>query len=472
MKQLLTLYRQFSGHDPDRMELIPLSVSARKYYRIFDGDKTVIGTYSPDFKETKAFVTFSAHFLKKGISVPEVYAISDDKLFYLQEDLGGSSMHDLVMGLKIEERFSDMSPYYKKAIDQLIKLQLEGHEGVDYSVCVPRQKFDKQSILWDLNHFKYYFLKFSGITFDEQKLEEAFLDFADRLSALDMESFMFRDFQTRNIMLKDDELTFIDFQGGRQGPLQYDLASLVFEARVDMDMDLRSELVKYYMDSLEKYRKINRKQFKEEFYQVAIIRILQALGAYGLRGTIEKNVIFLQSIPIGLKNLHCVLRNIDVLSLPPYLSEILHQLADKKMDYPQTPGAFDGLSLTITSFSYRKNIPDDITGNGGGFVFDCRFIHNPGRYEEYRDFTGLDSEIHEFFKEKSSMDEFLDQVTKQINDAVGSYKELGYKNLMISFGCTGGKHRSVYATKMISERFRNEKDIRVIESHRELGLKF
>ena len=252
MDQLLTLYRQFAGHDPDRMEFIPVSVSARKYYRIFDGDKTLIGTFSPDINETKAFATFSAHFLKKGISVPEVYAISDDNLFYLQEDLGESSMHDLAMKFRSEERLSDMAPHYKKAIDQLIKLQLEGHEGADYSVCVHRQKFDRQSILWDLNHFKYYFLKLSGITFDEQKLEEAFLDFTDRLSRVNIESFMFRDFQTRSIMLKDDELIFIDFQSGRQGPLQYDLASLVFEARVDMDLELRKELVNYYIDSLDR----------------------------------------------------------------------------------------------------------------------------------------------------------------------------------------------------------------------------
>lgn len=307
---------------------------------------------------------------------------------------------------------------------------------------------------------------------DEQKLEDAFSEFTDHLTEIDKESFMFRDFQTRNIMLKDNELYFIDFQGGRQGALQYDLASLVFEARVDMGLDLRSELVKYYLTSLSKYRKVDKRKFREEFYMLAIIRILQVLGTYGLRGSIEKNVIFLQSIPIGLKNLHCVLRNIDKGTLPPYLSEVLHALADKKMEYASAPAEYDGLTLTITSFSYRKNYPDDITGNGGGFVYDCRFIDNPHRYKELRDFSGLDSEIDDFFIDKDSMKNFLDQVYEQVGVAVESYIQLGYKNLMVSFGCTGGRHRSVYATKMISERFRSFEGIRVLESHRELGLKF
>ncbi len=472
MEELLRLYKKYSGREADRIEHIPRSVSSRKYYRIFSGDQTLIGTYSPNVLETTAFVTFASHFREKGLNVPEVFIVSEDKLYYLQEDLGDQSMHDLVMKQKQEGKLSDISAYYKKAIDQLIELQLEGHEGANYSICVPRPEFDRQSILWDLNHFKYYFLKMSGIEIDEQKLEEAFIDFADRLSGIENESFMFRDFQTRNIMLRDDELYFIDFQGGRQGPLQYDLASLVFEARVDMDLEFRSTLVKYYLDTISKRKDIDRNKFKEEFYQLAVIRILQALGAYGLRGIIEKNVIFLQSIPVGLKNLHCVLRNIDTESLPTYLSEILHQLADKKMEYPSPPGAFDGVTLSITSFSYRKNLPDDITGNGGGFVYDCRFLDNPYWHEELKEFTGLDKEIHDFFKKNERMDVFLDQVDSQISDAVGSYQKSGYKNLMISFGCTGGKHRSVYAARMISERFREREGVKVIEAHRELGLKF
>lgn len=472
MKEILQLYTLYAGAEADRIEHIPRSVSSRKYFRIFHGDQTFIGTYSPDIKETKAFVTFAKHFKDKGISVPEVYAVSEDQLYYLQEDLGDRSLHDLLMETKKEGVLAEAMDYYIQAIDQLIKLQKEGHEGADYSVCVPREVFDRQSILWDLNHFKYYFLKMSGLPFDEQKLEEAFSVLADNISGISNESFMFRDFQSRNIMLKDDKLYFIDFQGGRRGPLHYDLASLVFEARIDMDVELRSELVHYYMDALGMKRKADRDSFLQEFYQVAIIRILQALGAYGLRGSIEKNVIFLQSIPIGLKNLHCVLRNVGDDTLPEYLTEILRQLADKKMDYPQPPDPFDGLTLSLTSFSYRKNIPDDINGNGGGFVFDCRFLDNPHWDEKLKHFTGLDSEIDLFFKERGNMDKFIDQVYAQLSDAVSSYTKLGYRNLMVSFGCTGGKHRSVYATRRISELFREVDGVKVIETHRELGLKF
>ncbi len=472
MKEILQLFKQYTGAEADRIEHIPRSVSARKYFRIFHGEETFIGTYSPDIKETNAFVTFARHFKGKGINVPEIFAVSEDRLYYLQEDLGDRSLHDLVMDIKKEGVIAEAMDYYTQAIDQLVTMQKGGHEGADYSICVPRPAFDRQAILWDLNHFKYYFLKMSGVPFDEQKLEDAFSELADSISGMDSESFMFRDFQTRNIMLKDEQLYFIDFQGGRKGPLHYDLASLVFEARVDMDVEMRSELVHYYMDAIGLKRRADRDLFLQEFYQVAIIRILQALGAYGLRGSIEKNVIFLQSIPIGLKNLHCVLRNVGDDTLPGYLSEILHQLADKKMEYPQPPESFDGLTLSITSFSYRKNIPDDINGNGGGFVFDCRFLDNPHWDEKLKHFNGLDIEIDLFFKERGNMDKFIDQVFAQLSDAARSYKKLGYKNLMVSFGCTGGKHRSVYATRRISDLFREVEDVKVIEKHRELGLNF
>lgn len=472
MKQILQLYKEFAGKEADRIDLIPRSVSSRKYFRIFHGDRTFIGTYSPDTRETTAFVTFARHFKGQGLNVPEVHTVSDDLLYYIQEDLGDVTLHDLLMKVKQDGMLADAKDYYLKTIDHLIKLQRDGHTGADYSVCVPRPVFDRQSILWDLNHFKYYFLKTSGLPFDEQELEDDFAELADSIAAIPNDCFMFRDFQSRNIMLREDELYFIDFQGGRKGPPQYDLASLVFEARVDMDVELRKELVKYYLDSIGLENKSDRDQFRKNFYRVAIIRILQALGAYGLRGSIEKNVIFMQSIPIGLKNLHCVLRNAGPDDLPLYLRKVLLELADKKMEYPQVPPPFEGVTLSITSFSYRKSIPDDITGNGGGFVFDCRFLDNPHHNLELRPMTGLDSVIEHFFKETGNMEKFVEQVYAQLSDAVTSYKERGYKNLMVSFGCTGGRHRSVYAARRIADFFREVEGVKVIEQHRELGLKF
>jgi aminoglycoside/choline kinase family phosphotransferase len=472
MEGLIKLYTSQYGNPPERIEEIPLAVSTRRYFRLHGHDTTIVGTYSPDIRETIAFTSFATHFRTKGIQVPEIICVSDDHECYLQSDLGDQRMHELVVSRPSKElRDSDLANY-KLAIDQLVKLQIEGYEGLDFSISVPRPAFDHQSVMWDLNHFKYYFLKPLGIAFDENELEEAFKDYANYLSQLPNDGFMFRDFQTRNIMMLEGRTWFIDFQGGRKGPLQYDLASLVFEAKAGLSYIDRDKLINYYISVLAKYRTIDQLQFKREFYIVALIRILQVLGTYGLRGVVEKKAVFLQSTPNGLKNLDFLLKNLEDSPIRKDFRSVLKQVVGCIGAFQSLPDKFEGLTVRVTSFSYRKPLPDDISGNGGGFVYDCRFLHNPGLYEDLKHMTGLDTEIQDFLQNKSEAPAYIESIKGQLNSVIAEYKSRNYDNLMVSFGCTGGRHRSVYSARMITDWLRKQEGIRVLEVHREIGKEF
>lgn len=470
MEGIIDLYVNHFGGRPQTIAEIPCAVSTRRYFRLSDGNSTVIGTYSPDVKETIAFTTFSSHFRKKGLAVPEVLAVSADKRYYLQQDLGNSRFHEMITAGGANENSAEIMNMYLASIDQLVKLQIEGDEGLDYSVSVPRAAFDRQSVLWDLNHFKYYFLKPLGLPFDENLLEEAFIQFADYIAALPLQGFMFRDFQSRNIMIVEDRPWFIDFQGGRKGPLQYDLASLVFESKAGLSEENRMKIIEYYLKKINDYRPVDSEQFKKDFYAVALVRMLQVLGAYGLRGNIEKKAVFLQSIPGGLNNLELLLKGIDRAVVPEPLFEILIRVAGSKNAFRNPPEPFDGLTITITSFSYRKPLPDDLSGNGGGFVYDCRFLNNPGRIDQYKEQTGLDEEVRLFLKTRSDADEFVNSIKDQLQSAIAVYKGRNFRHLMVSFGCTGGRHRSVYVARAISDWCRRQGGVRVFEIHREIGV--
>ncbi len=472
MKELLNLYAEHYRHPPQRLEEIPRSVSARRYYRMFGEGGTVIGTWSPDINETEAFVHFTEHFRSAGVQVPEVFVVSNDRKFYLQEDLGDQRLHELVVARNEDELGPDLVERYRQSLEELLKLQLKGGQDVDYSLCVPRPAFDAQSVLWDLNHFKYYFLKLSGVPFDEQKLESEFQAFATHIESLPLQGFMFRDFQTRNIMIRDGKPWLIDYQGGRRGPLQYDLASLVYESKAGLTSADREKLVGYYIENLAGYLDVNREEFMADFYTVALVRSLQVLGAYGLRGIVEKKAVFLQSIPAGLGNMGEILGKVDKKIVGEYLHGLLNELVGTRDRYREMPPVADMLTLTIFSFSYRKPLPDDLSGNGGGYVYDCRWIKNPGLLDEYRLQTGLDEGVVEYLEADPGVKKFSDSIRKQLLEAITVYKERAYRHLMVSFGCTGGRHRSVYLAHEIAAWARNQEGVRVLEIHRELGKEY
>ncbi len=471
MKELINLCRAYTGVMPDKVEFIPQSVSLRQYFRIYKRNATVIGTYSPDEKETIAFKTYSDHFRVHELNVPEVYAVSEDQKFYLQTDLGDSRLFDLLVSRPGKEIDDKIIAIYREAIAQLTRMQVVGDQGLDYSVAVPRSAFDYQSVKWDLQYFKYYFLKPSGIPFDEQKLEEAFDNLAGYIAGIEIQGFMFRDFQSRNIMVRNDEPWLIDFQGGRRGPLQYDLTSLVYESRVELCDADRERLISCYLENLSDYTTFNKAAFMTGFYPVALARILQALGAYGLRGNIEKRGTFLQSIPAGLRNLGEVLKKTGAGLITDYLRVILQELILTAERYPMLPEHFNGLTVTIHSFSYRRPLPDDITGNGGGFVYDCRFLANPGLCDEFKSLNGFDREVIRYLDDDPGVPAFFESIKMQLSASIQRYKELGYTNLMVSFGCTGGRHRSVYMAHAVASWCRTMNGVRVFEHHRELGKK-
>lgn len=469
MQEIIQLYHELTGDTPDRVVEIPGAVSARRYFRLFKGTQTMIGTFSPDSRETKAFLEFAEKFSSLGIHVPDVYAASADHHFYLQTDLGDQRMHELVAGRNTKELGQDLMGYYAAAIRELVRMQFLAHEKIDYSVCVPRQYFDRQSVIWDLNHFKYYFLKTSGIPFDEQFLEDAFQQFADQFDRMEATYFMFRDFQTRNIMIHEDTAWLIDFQGGRKGPVQYDLASLVYESKAALTPEDRSRIIEIYIHTAAAFSHMDTDLFMEGFYQAALIRILQALGAYGLRGMVEKKAVFLQSIPAGLENLGEVLEKVAGNAIHGYFRKLLEKLVGTKDTYRILPESFEGLTITLYSFSYRKPLPDDLAGNGGGFVYDCRFLTNPGKCEELKMLNGLDTAVQEFMEKDPEVGLFLDSVKNQAGAAIRTYMNRGYRNLMFSFGCTGGQHRSVYVSHRFATWCRSLQGVRTIEIHRELG---
>ena len=469
--QLISLFETHFKEEVNLFEQLPASGSYREYARIKSMHYQVIGAYNHDIKENRAFLEFSAHFLSKGIPVPRIHAVSLDQRSYLQEDLGNTTLFDFLSKVRETEGFSaKIVEEYKKVLRQLPRIQLVAGKDIDYSICYPREVFDKQSMMWDLNYFKYYFLKLAKIPFDEQALENDFEQFSDYLLAADGHAFLYRDFQSRNIMLKDRQVYFIDYQGGRKGALQYDLASLLYDAKADIPDAEREELLEFYLEELSQYKGIDRQKFKSLFDGYVLIRVMQAMGAYGFRGFFEKKQHFLKSIPYALKNLEALLEKNTIEIELPELFKVLQAVGDSPF-LKSISSANDRLTVRISSFSYKKGIPKDRSGNGGGFVFDCRAIHNPGRYLEYKQFTGKDPEVQQFLEAKSTMAEFLAPVVSLVSHSVEVYLERGFNHLSVSFGCTGGQHRSVYAAEKLAEYLRNNYPVTVVLQHREQDKK-
>jgi len=468
-KELQEIFCQAYGGQPENIVKLPGAGSHREYFRMDYGGKKCIGVFSPDPLETRAFLEFTRHFSDAGLNVPRLISEDADKGIYLLQDLGDFCLKDAVDRSRKDGQFPDrIIPLYKSALDHLIRFQVEGHRGLNYSVCVPRQDFDRQSILWDLNHFKYYFLKLLGIPFDEQALEEDFKLFASSLTAADSNYFLYRDFQSRNIMILEEELYFIDYQGGRRGALQYDVASLLFEARVNLSHELREELLEYYLEKLLDHTGIPPVEFKEHYYGFVLIRILQAMGAYGLRGIVENKALFLQSIPFAIKNIGWLKDNTFIPEGLPELSACIEHIRNLKEWTKNQEHESPELTVLVHSFSYKKGLPGDMSGNGGGFVFDCRALPNPGREEKYRQFTGKDENVIEFLEAKEEVAEFLDGAFSMVEKSVAEYKSRGFNNLMVSFGCTGGQHRSVYCAERMKDYIQNKLKVNTRLVHKEL----
>ncbi|HRD79155.1 MAG: phosphotransferase [Saprospiraceae bacterium] len=464
---LADLFEKWAGESAYLVLPLAPSGSQRVYYRLQGPTKTAIGAYNPNRKENQAFISFSRHFKARQLPVPEIYAEDLDQDVYLQEDLGSTTLYSYL--LQKGEYFPDyLVQIYRKAVEQLARLQIEGGKDLDYSVCYPRDAFDRQSMVWDFNTFKYYFLRLAYVPFDEQALEADFQRLADFLLQADCNHFMFRDFQTRNIMIKSGEPYFIDYQGGRRGALQYDLASLLYQAKAGMPEDIRQELLEHYIKTAGQFIHIDREQFIQYYHGYVLIRSIQTFGTYGFRGLFERKEYFLESIPFALRNVRWILENAHLPVEMPELTRAMYHLIESKRFEPfdKIKGASSLLTVTINSFSYKSGgIPEDPHGNGGGFVFDCRCINNPGRYEPYKKLTGRDEPVINFLKHHSHMGDYLNSVFHLVNDAVEDYIERSFTHLSVNFGCTGGQHRSVYAADALARHLKDKYGVRVELRH-------
>ncbi|WP_075589912.1 RapZ C-terminal domain-containing protein [Labilibacter marinus] len=467
IEQLSKMFTRFTGEQIETTEMLPPSGSYREYVRFTGGGKSALGVFNSDKKENAAFIGFSEHFKSKSLKVGKVFDQDMEQDIYLVEDLGNTTLFDFLQANRVEGEFSEsLMDIYKKTIEELVLFQLKGSEDLDFDLCYPRKAFDRQSMQWDLHYFKYYFLKLAQVPFDEQALEEDFKSLMDFLLEAEHHYFLYRDFQSRNVMVKNGEPWFIDYQGGRKGALQYDLASLLYDGKADIPVEVREQLYSHYIDTLKKHKEVDESSFQNHFTGYVYIRIMQAMGAYGFRGFYEKKEHFLKSIPYALKNISYLLKSHPLPIQIPELSRVLEALTTNEKLL-----RINALTVTINSFSFKRGIPFDMSGNGGGFVFDCRAIHNPGRYEEYKQITGKDEAVIKFFEKEPEMKEFLDDVFSVVSKSVEKYISRNFKHLMVNFGCTGGQHRSVYSAEQLTKYIQQKYPVSVKLRHVEQEIK-
>ena len=445
-----------------------LGGSGRRIIRLSRGKASAIGILYDVREENEAFLEFSRHFRRHGLPVPEIYAEDLDHGAYVEEDLGDVSLFQFLSEhRKGEEIAPPVVEAYRRVIATLPRFQVEAARDLNYKICYPRASFDRQSIAWDLNYFKYYFLRLAGIPFSEQKLEDDFDHLTEFLLSADRDYFLYRDFQSRNIMLRGEQPFFLDYQGGRKGALQYDVASLLFDAKADLPPALRQQLLDHYLDTLAEFTDVKREVFLHRYYAYVYIRIMQALGAYGFRGFYERKAHFLQSVPYALKNLRWLLHNVTLpIALPTLLDAFHSMLGSEKLQGIASEA--DNLVVRITSFSFHRGLPQDDSGNGGGFIFDGRSLPNPGREERFKALTGRDAPVIDYLNQQESVHQFLASVMSLVDGSVSSYQRRGFKHLMVSFGCTGGQHRSVYLAEQLAKRLCGRNGVEVVLHHREL----
>jgi len=461
------LFRQYSNADVISIEKLPQSGSDRIYFRICCKDGNFIATHNLNIKENNTFVGFSRHFKQCGCPVPEIYAVNDDHSAYIQEDFGDVS---LLNELETKGYCEEVFDLFKKSLNALAHLQINGDKGLDYEQCITSMEFGKAAIVSDLLYFKYYFLDTLKIPYDKEKLINDFDALSTYLSHVDHKYFMFRDFQSRNVMVKDGEVHFIDFQGGMKGALQYDVASLLWQAKAELSDEWKRDLLHYYMQCVAEIlqKPVDAIRFESQYNGYVLIRLLQVLGAYGFRGLFERKAHFLTSIPLALKNLQGFLKNSSVGIVLPEFERLLEIITTEEIiqRFENIKATEEtALLVTINSFSYKRGIPADLTENGGGYVFDMRGILNPGRVEEYKKLSGMDKSVKDFLEQQTDMPVYLNSVYNIIDISVSDYIKRGFNSLMINFGCTGGQHRSVYAAEALARHLRNKFKVKVQLMH-------
>ncbi|MDZ4072034.1 MAG: RNase adapter RapZ [Sediminibacterium sp.] len=461
------LFSSLKNQIAERIEKLPQSGSDRVYFRIYTADESYIATYNSNQKETNTFIQFSRHFKKAGLPVPEILGVNEDNTIYIQEDLGTESLLN-----QLEKHGHTEIPYqlFQKSLSALAQIQIKGDQGLDYNWCITAKEFGKQAILSDLLYFKYYFLDTLQLPYDKQAMLDDFEALSTYLTHTQYKYFMFRDFQSRNIIVKDGEVSFIDFQGGMKGALQYDVASLLWQAKAELSEEWKNSLLDYYMDQIDQLLKepVDRITFVSQYNGYVLIRLLQVMGAYGFRGLFERKAHFLASIPLALRNLKFFIEHKRIGIITPEFDRVLKLVvADEMVVRFEPPQANEQtpLVIQISSFSYKKGIPTDESDNGGGFVFDMRGILNPGRFDEYKKLSGLDKPVQDFLEQRTKMNEFLNSVWDLIDITVEDYLKRDFKHLMINFGCTGGQHRSVYAAEQTARHLRNKYKVKVQLQH-------
>ena len=481
MEVLKRLFEQHFHSPVERLQPLQgqLGGSGRKIIRLSSEKLSAIGVLYDVREENVAFLEFSRHFRRHGLPVPEIYAEDLSHGAYLEEDLGSTTLFEFLSDHRNGAAIApEAVAAYRKVVAVLPRFQVEAGRDLNYKVCYPRASFDRQSIAWDLNYFKYYFLRLAGIPFNEQALEDDFSRLTKFLLIANRDYFLYRDFQSRNIMLRkvlnkapnkvpnEDQPFFLDYQGGRKGALQYDIASLLYDAKADLPPDLRQQLLDHYLASLAGFLDLDRSEFMHFYYAYVYVRIMQALGAYGFRGFYERKEHFLQSVPYALKNLRWLLHNVELPIALPTLMEAFKSMvaSDKLQGLTSEP---EKLTVRVFSFSFHRGLPQDETGNGGGFVFDGRSLPNPGREERFKVLTGKDAPVIDYLNQQENVRQFLASVMSLVDASVSTYQRRGFKHLMVSFGCTGGQHRSVYLAEQLANHLRGKDGVEVVVRHRE-----
>jgi aminoglycoside/choline kinase family phosphotransferase len=473
MEVLKRLFEQHFHSPAERAEPLQgkLGGSGRKIIRLSGEKYSAIGILYDVREENIAFLEFSREFRRHHLPVPQIYAEDLDQGAYLEEDLGDTTLFEFLSSHRDGAIIAaDAIAAYQKVVTILPRFQVEAGRDLNYKVCYPRGSFDRQSIAWDLNYFKYYFLRLAGIPFNEQALEHDFSRLTKFLLSANRDYFLYRDFQSRNIMLREGKPFFVDYQGGRRGALQYDIASLLYDAKADLPPDLRQQLLDHYLGSLAAFLDLDRSRFMEHYYAYVYVRIMQALGAYGFRGFYERKEHFLQSVPYALKNLRWLLHNVQLPVALPALMDAFKTMAASERLQGLNPAAAQNagkLTVRIFSFSFHRGLPQDETGNGGGFIFDSRSLPNPGREERFKNLTGKDKPVIDYLDHQESVHQFLRSATSLVESSVGAYESRGFKHLMVSFGCTGGQHRSVYLAEQLANYLRARNGVEVVVHHRE-----
>ena len=471
IEQVKQLYTKWKGKEPVALDVLPISGSERRYFRLHSENDSVIATFGANVKENETFIYFSKHFKEKKLSACNILAVNDEGTAYLQEDFGDVSLLQHLETLGYTDAVYQL---FKLSLEQLAALQVQGDDGLDYERCLTNKEFGKQAIMADLLYFKYYFLDALRRPYDKQKLLDDFDALSNYLTHTEYKYFMFRDFQSRNILVTDDgsgsKVHFIDYQGGMKGAPQYDVASMLWQARANLPEEWKEHLLDDYMNAFENLIRapLDRNIFRSQYNGYVLIRLLQVLGAYGFRGLFERKAQFLTSIPLALGNLKTFLQNQSIgIAVPEFRKVLDICISDEVIEefIPLQANEQTPLVVKICSFSYKNGIPQDESGNGGGFVFDCRGLLNPGRFEEFKTLHGRDKSVIDFLEQRTRINEFLNSVFDIVDLTVEDYIRRGFESLTVSFGCTGGQHRSVYAADQLARHLRNKFKVKIDLKH-------